>query len=152
MLTVGTDSYITLTEADKLVRLCVEDEHTLDAWFALSDAKKESRLKNALYRIESMNFSSHKSTIFQTLQFPRGMSKEVPMAVKLAQILEAAASLDAQASVRRKLQEQGVKSVSIGNASESYADAQSMIDTGALQSMEAYKQLKPYLLGSAVMI
>lgn len=151
MLTVGTDSYVTIEEADEIVRLLSDSPQLKDEWFNLSDSDKECKLRNACYRIESMRLASHKHSISQELQFPRGTDSTVPERVKQAQVLEAMQSLDTAAAKRRELQEQGVKSVSIGNTSESYSDSGST-SYGTLTSREAYTLLKPYLLGSAVMI
>lgn len=152
MLTVGTDSYVTLTEADEIVRLLSESPQAKDGWFNLSDSDKECKLRNACYRIESMRYLMYKHSIHQSLQFPRGTTATVPERVKQAQVLEAMQSLDTAAAKRRELQAQGVKSVSIGNTSESYSDGGSSASYGTLTSREAYTLLKPYLLGSAVMI
>lgn len=151
MLTVGTDSYVTLEEADEIVRLLSDNPQLRDEWFNLSDSDKECKLRNACYRIDSMCLASYKHSISQKLQFPRGTDNTVPERVKQAQVLEAMQSLDLSAAKRRELQAQGVKSVSIGNTSESYSDGGST-SYGTLTSREAYTLLKPYLLGSAVMI
>lgn len=151
MLTVGTDSYVTLTEADEIVRLLSDEPQLKDGWFNLGDSDKECKLRNACYRIESMRFGSFKHSIQQSLQFPRGTDSAVPERVKQAQVFEAMQSLDTAAAKRRELQEQGVKSISIGNTSESYSDG-SLASYGTLTSRVAYTLLKPYLLGSAVMI
>lgn len=150
MLTVGTDSYVTIEEADEIVRLLSESPQAKDGWFNLSDSDKECKLRNACYRLDSMRFGSFKHSISQELQFPRGTDSTVPERIKQAQVLEAMQSLDTAAARRRELQDQGVKSVSIGNTSESYSDG-SLASYGTLTSREAYTLLKPYLLGSAVM-
>lgn len=154
MLKVGTDSYVTLTEADDFVRLASDNINLREEWFNLNDEAKERKLRNACYRIDSLRLGSHKHSIYQNLQFPRGTTDVVPTRVKQAQVLEAIATLDTQAARRRELQVQGVKSVSIGNASETYADTgngSSAGNTQTLVSSAAYALLKPYLLGSAVM-
>lgn len=151
MLTVGIDSYVTLDEADEIVRLTSDNSQLRDNWFNLADSDKERKLRNACYRIDSLRLSSYKHNLSQELQFPRGTDSTVPERVKQAQVLEAMQSLDTAAARRRELQDQGVKSVSIGNTSESYSDG-SLASYGTLTSREAYTLLKPYLLGSAVMI
>lgn len=151
MLTVGTDSYVTLEEADEIVRLLSDSPQLKDGWFNLSDGDKECKLRNACYRIDSMRLASYKHSISQTLQFPRGTDGTVSERVKQAQVLEAMQSLDTAAAKRRELQAQGVKSIAVGNTSESYSDSNST-SYGTLTSREAYTLLKPYLLGSAVMI
>ena len=151
MLTVGKDSYVTIEEADEIVRLLSDSPQLKDEWFNLGDSDKECKLRNACYRLDSMRFGSFKHSIQQSLQFPRGTDNSVPERVKQAQVLEAMQSLDMAAAKRRELQAQGVKSVSIGNTSESYSDGGST-SYGTLTSREAYTLLKPYLLGSAVMI
>ena len=152
MLDVGVESYVSMDEADEIAKKIIENTATMISWLELPDGEKERKLRNACFRIESLKFSSFKHSLYQVMQFPRGMTDVVPENVKRAQVYEAIATLDEQRSLRRQLQEQGVKSISIGNTSESYMD--NPVSTQAAEavvSKEAYMLLKPYLLGSAVM-
>lgn len=152
MLDVGVESYISLDEADEIAKKIIENTATMIRWLELPDSEKERKLRNACFRIESLRFSSFKHSMYQALQFPRGMTDVIPDKVRRAQVYEAVATLDEQRSLRRQLQEQGVKSISIGNTSESYTDNPAAAQaTETLISKDAYVLLKPYLLGSAVM-
>lgn len=148
MLEVGTDTYITIAEADRLLAANVADA---TAWMDLNNEKKEQQLRNAVYRIDTLPYASYKMSLHQPMQFPRGLSRVVPERVKLAQALEAYAALDVQANARRQLRDQGVTSVTLGSAAESY-DRSRIMHTGTLLSVDAYRLLWPYLLGSAVMV
>ena len=142
MLKAGTNSYITIQEADELIK----GELSEKQWAALQENDKEGLLKAAARRIESLRFRGKKHSLFQEMSFPRDSCSRVPEAVKLAQALEAAAAADSQAAARKKLQAEGVASISIGNASESYRESASSLS--GFYSAEAYSLLSPYLLGS----
>lgn len=147
MLTVGIDTYITPIVADDIVRKFYMNSPVIQQWEGLSTEEKESCLISALYRIECLPFNSHKHNLKQPLQFPRGMSKDVPYMVKLAQVEEALTALDTVAKNRLALQEQGVTGVKLGNASESY-DTGKKPHTGTLLSKTAYNYLRQYLAGT----
>lgn len=145
MLTIGTDSYITISEADKYLK-CVDGS---DAWFNLDDDKKEFNLRRAAWNIDALPLNSYKSSIYQDMQFPRGLEKEIPEQVKLAQALEALALSDVQSAQRRQLKADGITSVTLGSASESYSGNSSRADI-SLISGEAYKLLRRWIKGSVV--
>lgn len=145
MLTIGTDSYITVAEADKYLKF-VDDS---DAWFNLDDDKKELNLRRAAWNIDALPLNSYKSSIYQNMQFPRGFEKEVPEQVKLAQALEALMLSDIQSAQRRQLRVDGITSVTLGSASESYSNNSGRADI-SLISGEAYKLLRRWLRGSVV--
>jgi len=83
----------------------------------------------------------------QELAFPRHQDTEVPEAVKEACCEEALALLESGNSQRRKLQQEGVQSFSLGNMSETFAAGAGK----GLLSQEAKELLRPWLIG-AVMI
>ena len=85
------------------------------------------------------------------MAFPRAFA-EIPAAVRMAQALEALALCDTQAAYRRELQAQGVSSISLGKASESYQGVNSTASLKPLRSTEALLLLQPYLLGSGVIV
>lgn len=146
MLTVGTDTYITTAEADELLY----GVQGYERWITLTEPEKEGYLKAAALHIELLRYAGRKHSIFQEMSFPRDMNREVPAAVKQAQALEALAMTDEQAQARRDLQDQGVKSISLGKASESYGDASGC--RSPMRSMDAAALLRPYLLGCAAII
>lgn len=146
MLVIGTNSYITIAEADELIK----GESSAKQWAALTEDAKEGSLKSAARRINSLRFAGKKHSIFQAMEFPRDAMRDVPDAVKLAQILEAAGSLDSQTAARRKLQEEGLSSITLGNASESYKSSGSSLH--GLYNSDAFALLRPYLLGSGAIV
>lgn len=144
MLKVGVNTYITPEES----MLLLQWEPRGQDWIGLAAERKEYYLQCAAFQIDSQPFAGRKSRPEQHMAFPRNGSKSVPEAVKLAQALEALALSDTQAAFRRQLQEQGVTSISLGKASESYGT-----DRGGsgLADSEARRLLRPYLLGGAVL-
>lgn len=152
MLTVGKDTYLSITEADKLITACHHDKLS-DKWLALPDQDKEVHLRNATYRIDCLRFGGHKHKREQILQFPRGMSIDIPLKVQLAAAEEALAAIDTQLLQRISLQQQGITSVKLGNASESYSDnAVAGSYNCPILSKTAYNYLRQYLVGSAVIV
>lgn len=77
----------------------------------------------------------------------------VPEDVKRATVEEAIALYDFYVSSvgdqkRRKLQDQGVKSFSVGKLSESYGDVRTSAKWKGLHSQEAYDLMKQYVAGA----
>jgi len=164
-LTVGTNSYITLTEvATYLAENYISTDSEYITWNALSEANKEVYLRKACKKIDRQKYVGLKAVSTQTLEFPRSIRSEysrdeypdliikwddrwvtqsaVPQKVKDAQAEEAFA-LALGKSKRIVLQEQGVKAFGLGNLSESYSGPSDI----KLISLEAKELLRPYLLG-----
>lgn len=151
MITVGVDTYITTAEADNIIKNLYINQPQAARWQQFSIEDKESYLRNATYRIDCLKLNSYKHDLKQVLQFPRGLQKDIPYQVKLAQCEEALAATDTELLQRLSLQQQGVQSVKLGNASESYTEIKPTF-TDTLLSVKAYNYLRPYLLGSAVIV
>ena len=133
-------SYVNLTEANEYF----SNRLHADAWAEASDADKDKALAMAAKAIDRQPLSGRKADTAQTLAFPRHPDTEVPVAVKDACCEVALALLERGNSQRRKLQQEGVQSLSLGNMSETYI-------TGAgegLLSQEAKELLRPWLLGA----
>jgi hypothetical protein len=166
-LTVGTDTYISLADADTYLSAhYITTDSKLVAWNALTDANCEILLRKAAQILERTPVVGIKVSDTQTMQFPRAIpttvwrnmlrveniniqfrdryyiQTEVPDAVKYAQC-EIAIDL-VSPSDRVKLQREGVKSFSIDGLSESYG-------SGRMSRLpfEAKELLKPYALGGA---
>jgi hypothetical protein len=75
----------------------------------------------------------------------------VPEAVKEACCEEALALLERGNSQRRRLQQEGVQSFSLGNMSETYVATVAAAGRGLI-SQEAKDLLKPWLLGAVMII
>jgi len=169
-LTVDTDSYISLEDADAFVSANYTSTETeFTTWDALEDADKEIYLRRACKKIDKQRFTGIKAVSTQALEFPRAIMSdyrreqypalytilnndwivqtETPQAVKDAQV-EEALQLAIGEPQRLKLQRQGVKSFSLGSLSESYSGPNRI----TLISEEARDLLRPYLAGSAPII
>lgn len=152
MLTVGIDSYITVAAADDLITACHHDTLS-DKWLGLTEHDKEIHLRNATYRIDCLNFKGYRHSHTQQLEFPRGMSTGIPLKVQLAVAEEALAAIDTQLLQRCTLQQQGVTSVTLGSASESYSDsAVAGKQNCPLLSQIAYNYLRQYIAATAVIV
>ena len=114
-----------------------------ERWGETSDADKEKALKQATRAIDRQLLKGRKATDTQELAFPRYPDTEVPEAVKEACCEEALALLERGNSQRRKLQQEGVQSFTLGNMSEAYAPGGGR----GLLSQEAKELLRPWLLG-----
>jgi len=132
-------SYCTIEYADEYFKNRLHAE----SWSGAASSIKEKALKQATKTIDRQPLKGRKATDEQELAFPRHPDAEIPEAVKEACCEEALALLERGNSQRRKLQQEGVQSLSLGNMSETYI-------TGAgkgLLSQEAKELLRPWLLG-----
>ncbi len=148
MLTVGTDTYITIAEADAIINgLLLSTDAKRAAWAALSDADKEVYLRHAALWIETLPYTGGLYDDTQALQFPRDYNTGgvVPEAVKQAQALEAAASVGKLEEVEKRyeLRAQGITHFSAGKLSETYGP----VSQFGLFSLQAHRLLRRYTLG-----
>ena len=134
-----SESYCTIEYADEYFAGRLHAE----SWGETSDADKEKALRQATKEIDRQLLKGRKATDAQELAFPRYPDNEVPEAVKEACCEEALAILENGNSQRRKLQQEGVQSFSLGNMSETYAAGAGK----GLLSQEAKELLQPWLLG-----
>ena len=136
-------SYVSLVEANEYFSSRLH----ADAWAEASDADKEKALAMAAKAIDRQPLIGRKTETGQALAFPRYPDTEVLEAVKEACCEEALAILESGNSQRRKLQQEGVQSFTLGNMSETYAPGAGR----GLLSQEAKELLRPWMIG-AVMI
>lgn len=122
-LIVGTNTYLTLEEANTYF----ESRLYNTAWLNASAEDKEKALIMACRKIKSI---------------PLSIPEVIPENFKNAQCEESVAILEYGNSKRIKLQQQGVKSMSLGDMSESYAGKRILL------SADAEILLKPYKMGS----
>lgn len=164
-LTIGTDTYISLADADiYLTAQYLATDAKMISWTALSDAQCEILLRRAARIIDRQPMIGEKVTYTQTMAFPRAVYNwpnmnyseqftmlynqdwfvqiSVPDSVKFAQC-EIAITESVGQSDRQRLQQEGVKSFSVGKLSESYGSGSS----SAIYSIEAREYLIPYLAG-----
>jgi len=137
-------SYCTIEYADQYFKNRLHAE----SWGETSEADKEKALKQATRAIDRQLLKGRKATDTQELAFPRYPDTEVPEAVKEACCEEALAILERGNSQRRKLQQEGVQSFTLGNMSETYAPGAGR----GLLSQEAKELLRPWLLGGVNII
>jgi len=165
-IVVGANSYVSVSGADTYFN----ERLYSSAWTAASADDKARALISATKAIDRQFLKGRKKLTIQILQFPRCYQRsvnnhlnyignvelvwdgslwcenEVPQAVKDTQCEEAIALLDRGNSKRRKLQQEGVRSIGIGSTSETYNPGSGR----GLISQEAKELLRPYLAGSAV--
>lgn len=151
--------YNTIATADSYIAAhytSASDER--QRWEALSDDDKTVYLTNAFEAIEALPFRGRKADPAQENAFPRlpyqyGHTDEgAPQRVLAAEIEMALWLSDEKKRVsskkRRELQEDGVKSFSIGDLSESYGDTSAAAEkTPAEKCSRAMELLSPYLSG-----
>ena len=139
-ITVGENSYIDIEEANEYFAGRLHAE----SWDGADSSTKEKALKQATKIIDRQRLNGRKTNPSQPLVFPRYPDKEIPEAVKEACCEEALALLERGNSQRRKLQQEGVQSFTLGNMSETYAPGAGK----GLLSQEAKELLRPWLLGA----
>ena len=139
-----SESYCTIEYADEYFNNRLHTE----SWFEADDNTKEKALKQATRAIDRQLLKGRKTNPEQELAFPRHPDTEVPEAVKEACCEEALTMLERGNSQRRKLQQEGVQSFTLGNMSESYT-----VGAGrGLLSQEAKELLRPWILGAVNVI
>lgn len=159
-ITVGIDAYIDVAGADTYFA----NRLYADAWTSATSGNKEKALRQATKAIDRQPLKGRPVDLSQPLAFPRcylapdaslsqyGFDRvagwwcetEPPQAVVDACCEEALALLERGNSQRRKLQQEGVQSASIGSLSETYAPGAGR----GLLSQEARELLRPYLAGA----
>lgn len=147
--------YVTLEEANEYIQTHYLSKDTLrQGWEELSDEDRTVLLNKSFQTIELLPFTGKKLSPDQSTVFPRWPCKEVPAAIKWAQIENALAKSDASneedTQHYEKLWTYGVESYSIGNLSERVS-AGSYGLRGAqatgVASAVAERLLRPYLGG-----
>jgi hypothetical protein len=141
-LTPGTNSYISLEDATTYLTLRYPNAFWNDS--------QEIMLELAAQIIDNTPWHGCKADSEQTMEFPRYDEDSVAQCVKDAQCEEAYSQLLAMNSSRAKLQLEGVTSITVSKASETY-DAYRMraIQKGKLLSPVAKRLLRKYSLGVA---
>jgi len=139
VLEIGINSYIDIAGANEYFAGRLHAE----SWGQADDSTKEKALRQATRAIDRQPLKGRKNDPAQVLAFPRYPDTEVPEVVKEACCEEALALLERGNSQRRKLQQEGVQSFSLGNMSEVYVPGAGR----GLLSQEAKELLRPWLLG-----
>lgn len=151
-LVAGTNTYVDITYADAYFG----DRYGAEQWHAASEQAKEQALITATRAIDMQRLRGRKADDSQPLAFPRAIywhgswcaETEVEDAVKYAQCEEALAILSQDAD-RAARQRDGLTSVSIGDASESYTtEALGRAQSGGLLSAQARLLLRRWLMGA----
>ena len=137
---VGENSYIDIDGADEYFAGRLHAE----SWSGADSETKEKALKQATKEIDRQLLRGRKTNPEQELAFPRYPDTEVPEAVKEACCEVALALLERGNNQRRKLQQEGVQSFTLGNMSETYAAGAGR----GLLSQEAKELLRPWLIGA----
>lgn len=155
MLTVGTDSYITIEYADEYIRGHYRPGSLhRERWEALGEEEKEGFLKAACEELERVKWHGRAVSQDQPLSFPRlpyqdRTAEEAPERINKAQAELALWLSDEQGQEdlqqREQIRLQGIKSVNLGSLSMTFADgAKSEL---ALVCPAAVRLITPYLNG-----
>lgn len=147
--------YVTLLEAHEYVQTHYRVSDALrQSWDALPDEDREVLLNKAFQTIELLPFPGRKRNPDQPTAFPRYPYKEVPNAIKWAQIEIALSRSDnaneEDAQHYEKLWTYGVESYSIGNLSEHVSTGTYGLrgaQATGVTSAVAERMLRPYLGG-----
>lgn len=136
-------SYVDLNEANEYFSNRLHAE----AWANAAESDKRKALVMATKAIDRQPLKGRKTDKEQPFAFPRFPDTEIPTVVKEACCEEALSLLERGNSQRRKLQQEGIQSFTLGNMSETYVAGAGR----GLLSQEARELLNPWQLG-AVMI
>lgn len=145
-LTVGTNTYISLADADSYMEGRYDPT---GLWAAAADATLNILLVHATKVIDRQVWRGEKTSDDQALEFPRdgyATTDDEYDLVEAATVEQALYLLTANPEARRNAQAQGVRSVSLGGLSESYGG-------GGVWELcpEARRILRRWLICSAVL-
>lgn len=142
MLTIGVDTYVSVSQATKYIETVYgDDSAAYSYWDDLETSAKEMLLTKSLMQLEALPYTGRRLYKNQALEFPRTMGNqldssddiaaEIPRYMQFAQIDNAVAMFNiaenSESKQRANLQRNGVKSFSLGEFSETYADSSSML-------------------------
>jgi len=140
-LTIGTNTYTTVAEADAYFALTLKAA----AWTALDGPTKEITLRMACRKLDRELYTGVKTTDSQLLEFPRDygrLSSTIPDDVKAAQAELALYLYQNQNNQVLAAQQMGLKSLSLGNESYTFSDK---AGANAVGCPEAYELLNKWL-------
>ena len=169
-LTIGSNTYVTVDEADAYITgNFLPNDKQRGAWEAMDAGDKEICLRRACFRLERLKYRGVKFAFPQALSFPRFFGanyamisgvlyapeadrypelKEVPQAVKAAQVEEAIEiAAPTKATEDREIRNGAVQSYSIGHMSESFAVATAGSVAAVLASGAAQEYIARYTGG-----
>jgi hypothetical protein len=142
----NVNSYVSQAEADAYF---ADETLSLSAQ-VVSLASEVKTLVQATRSIDAQLLHGTKLSSTQALEFPRYYQTTVPQAVKEAQLEEAVAIAQYALSERKRIQLEGVTSVTVGKASETYDENLVRgLQKGKLKSPLARRLLRPFTLGTA---
>ena len=157
MLTVGTDSYVTVEYADGYIA-----EHYLPEsveqkrWSDLGEGEKEIRLRLACEELNQLPWQGAAITKDQPLAFPRApyqssTATEAPPKIKNAQVELALWRSDDQTQAdvtqREQLKLEGIQSISLGSLSMSFSGNGANASASALTCPTVRRLVLPYIRG-----
>ena len=126
---IGINSYMSLDEANEIMEEeLLSNDSDLIAWKALSDTDKEKLIIIGTRLVDKLPFLGIKYNDKIVLQWPRVMNNkevECPRDIKIGLLKQVLRDYSNKDKNETKLQELGVKSYSIKNASISFSDVNS---------------------------
>ena len=140
-ITVGTNSYISLADAETYF----EGRLNSDSWDDASEDNKNRALVSATRNIDRQFLEGEKYSSDQILEFPRTIDETttIPTSVEEATCEEAISQLEEGYQIKKDIRD-GLKSKKVGDMSKSYNSNTSRSGT-RLYSSEATSLLKSYL-------
>ena len=138
---VGTNSYVTITEADEII----EGVYDNAEWQSLTTEQKTVALINAATKLDNMYLKGAKLSEKQEMQFPRDWETSVSEKVKMAQCYEAL-EICRYNYKRAREQSAGVVSRGMESVSVTYSGKELKKYGGKLLSEDAYNFIRSYLL------
>ena len=170
MLTVGTDTFVSVADANTYIsEYYTSTSEKYTAWNTLTEGNKEVYLRQACAELCLLKYIGVVYEAFQTLPFPRFVGdnyvmayreliapkailypemQEIPQAIISAQIEETLELICPTSDTEAFLARNGaVDSYTIGHLSEHYATSASEAES-VLRSVKAQELVKPFLEGS----
>ncbi len=149
MLVKLVNSYVTVEEADSYFDSTLQNKS--EEWNKYDTSTKARALITATRQIDRLPFAGRKLDINQFLEFPRTTTTNIAFTDGIPNEIiyatcEQALFLLKGGSKRQELQQQGVKSYSLGDLSETFTE--NLSDAQKTICPEALAYLRKFMLGS----
>ena len=150
MLEVNKNTYVTIAEADEMIRPRLNRYDGLRLfWEILDDEEKESYLLRAAEQIDNLVYLGRKTYPEQTMAFPRFPEQTVPPKIKLAQVYNALGFLNAEIKQSAREHQDLYERMGIVFRPNILPDTGVLpaVDKLPLASVKACEELKLYRMG-----
>lgn len=148
MLVIGTDSFVSLLEAESImIDNFLDTENELVVWNKLQDKNKEILLKRATVVLNKLNYIGQRDTTANKLKFPRFIKgvKCIPDEIKTGTVIQAIKGYCLTQDDNYKNIKSGIDTLKVAENSISYKNVN--VDSSNVFN-EVYDIISKYIISS----